>query len=81
MLVAQIYQYCIEPRARLSLPDAHFAYQFIKKMHVINTPGFYTLMMFDKILTSAVGPLLFACSENEARNFGELGSLPATSSC
>lgn len=53
LLVDQIYQHCIEPRARLSLPDAVYSYAFIKKMHQLNAPGFITVVMFDKVSSGA----------------------------
>lgn len=46
-LVEQIVQYCIIPRAKLSLADAAYAHQFVKKMHAMNTPGFHTLVFYD----------------------------------
>jgi THO complex subunit 2 len=71
-LVQDILQYCVEPRARLSLPDAVFAYQMIKRLHSMNTAGFHTIVFFDQLLTSQVSPTLFSCTENEARNYGKL---------
>ena len=68
-LVQQILQHCVQPRARVSLPDAAFAYQFVKRMHAINTPGFHTLVFYDQLLNSQVAPILYSCSENEARNY------------
>ncbi|GAA5837682.1 hypothetical protein JCM3766R1_000555 [Sporobolomyces carnicolor] len=69
-LVQDILQYCVEPRARLSLPDAVFAYQMIKRLHSMNTDGFHTIVFFDQLLTTQVSPTLFSCTENEARNYG-----------
>ena len=88
-LVLQIIQYCIHPRAKLSLPDAAFSYQFIKRMHTMDTPAFRTAIVFDKvrpglpcswigadelalmqILNEQLGPVLYSCTENEARNYG-----------
>ncbi|GAA5910057.1 uncharacterized protein JCM6883_000540 [Sporobolomyces salmoneus] len=69
-LVQDILQYCIEPRARLSLPDAVFAYQIVRRLHSMNTAGFHTIVFFDQLLTTQVSPTLFSCTENEARNYG-----------
>ncbi|GAA5964710.1 hypothetical protein JCM3765_004364 [Sporobolomyces pararoseus] len=69
-LAQNILQYCVEPRARLSLPDAVFAYQIIKRLHSMNTSGFHTIVFFDQLLTTQVSPTLFSCTENEARNYG-----------
>jgi THO complex subunit 2 len=48
-LVQDILQYCVEPRARLSLPDAVFAYQMVKRLHSMNTAGFHTIVFFDQV--------------------------------
>ncbi|GAA5874250.1 hypothetical protein JCM16303_005789 [Sporobolomyces ruberrimus] len=69
-LVENILQYCVEPRARLSLPDAVFSYQMVKRLHSMNTAGFHTIVFFDQLLTTQVSPTLFSCTENEARNYG-----------
>ncbi|GAA5893597.1 hypothetical protein JCM8208_000838 [Rhodotorula glutinis] len=69
-LADDILQYCVQPRARLSLPDAVFAHQLVKKLHSIDTPGFHTVVFYDRLLTSQVSPILFSCTENEARNYG-----------
>ncbi|GAA5887200.1 hypothetical protein JCM5296_004560 [Sporobolomyces johnsonii] len=69
-LVEDILQYCIQPRARLSLPDAVYAYQMIKRLHSMNTPAFHTIVFLDHLLTSQISPVLYSCTENEARNYG-----------
>ncbi|GAA5926046.1 Tho2p [Sporobolomyces koalae] len=69
-LVGDVLQYCVEPRARLSLPDAVYSYQMVKRLHSMNTDGFHTIVFFDQLLTSQVSPTLFSCTENEARNYG-----------
>ena len=51
-LVENILQYCVEPRARLSLPDAVFAYQMVKRLHSMNTAGFHTIVFFDQVRLS-----------------------------
>ncbi|GAA6028291.1 hypothetical protein JCM8097_006959 [Rhodosporidiobolus ruineniae] len=68
-LADDILQYCLLPRARLSLPDAVFAHQMIRKLHSLNAPGFHTVVLYDRLLTSQVGPVIFSCTENEARNY------------
>lgn len=42
-------KYCIHPRAKLSLPDAVYAYQFVRRMHSLNAPGFHTVVFYDKV--------------------------------
>ncbi|KAI5476268.1 Tho2 protein [Pseudohyphozyma bogoriensis] len=68
-LITQFIQYCVLPRAKLSLPDAVYTFQMINRIHSIGTPYFHTALLYDKLLTQEVGPFLFSCSENEARNF------------
>lgn len=51
-LVENILQYCVEPRARLSLPDAVFSYQMVKRLHSMNTAGFHTIVFFDQVRLS-----------------------------
>nr|VWP00540.1 Palmitoyltransferase AKR1 (EC (Ankyrin repeat-containing protein AKR1) [Ganoderma boninense] len=69
-LAACIIEYCIQPRCLISPMDADFCAQFIKVMHLQGTPGFPTLMTYDKILGEHVKVVIFSCSEYEARNYG-----------
>ncbi|GJN90767.1 hypothetical protein Rhopal_003781-T1 [Rhodotorula paludigena] len=69
-LADEILQYCVQPRARLSLPDAVYSYQIVKRLHSLNTPSFHTIIFFDRLLTSQISPVLYSCTENEARNYG-----------
>lgn len=48
-LVDYLLQYCIQPRARMSLPDATFAYQMIKRLHSMNTPHFHTIVLYNQV--------------------------------
>lgn len=48
-LVDYLLQYCIQPRARMSLPDATFAYQMIKRLHTMNTPHFHTIVLYNQV--------------------------------
>jgi THO complex subunit 2 len=48
-LVASMIENCIQPRCLLSPMDADFCAQFIKVMHTQGTPGFPTLMAYDKV--------------------------------
>lgn len=68
-LVKQIVQYCVHPRAKLSLPDAVYAAHFVRKMHMLNTDGFHTILFYDQLLSEQIGPILYSCTENEARNY------------
>ncbi|KAM6495643.1 Transcription factor/nuclear export subunit protein 2 domain containing protein [Amanita muscaria] len=70
LLVNSIIEHCIQPRSLLSPMDADFCAQFIKVMHTQGTPGFHTLMCYDKLLGDHVKVVLFSCSEYEARNYG-----------
>ncbi|GAA5863246.1 hypothetical protein JCM3774_000827 [Rhodotorula dairenensis] len=69
-LVDYLLQYCIQPRARMSLPDATFAYQMIKRLHSMNTPHFHTIVLYNRLLSTQISPVLYSCTENEARNYG-----------
>ncbi|PIL37228.1 hypothetical protein GSI_00921 [Ganoderma sinense ZZ0214-1] len=69
-LAACIIEYCIQPRCLISPMDADFCAQFIKVIHLQGTPGFSTLMTYDKILGEHVKVVIFSCSEYEARNYG-----------
>lgn len=57
-LVLQIIQYCVHPRAKLSLADAAFSYEFIKRMHSMNTASFHTVVYYDKVSPSPSSFLL-----------------------
>ncbi|KAF7355034.1 THO complex subunit 2 [Mycena sanguinolenta] len=69
-LVAAIIEHCIQPRCLLSPMDADYCAQIIKVLHTLGTPGFHTLMCYNKILETQVRVILFSCSEYEARNYG-----------
>ncbi|SCV72147.1 BQ2448_4841 [Microbotryum intermedium] len=69
VLIDQIVQYCIHPRVKLSLPDAVFSYQFIKRLHSMNTTGFHSILIYDRVLNRHLVPVIYSCSENEARNY------------
>ncbi|PFH52601.1 hypothetical protein AMATHDRAFT_74079 [Amanita thiersii Skay4041] len=70
LLVNSLIEHCLQPRCLLSPMDADFCAQFIKVMHTQGTPGFHTLMCYDKLLGEHVKVVLFSCSEYEARNYG-----------
>lgn len=48
-LATQIIQYCIHPRSLISPMDADYCVQMIRTLHAIGTPGFSTLMCYDKV--------------------------------
>ena len=96
MLVNSIIEHCIQPRCLLSPMDADFCAQFIKVMHTQGTPGFHTLMCYDKVriysgifrvfipqklLGDHVKVVLFSCSEYEARNYGKISIIVLFSYC
>lgn len=58
-LVSAIVEHCIQPRALLSPMDAEFCAQFIRVLHLQGTPGFYTLMCYDKVRPSLHGLLVY----------------------
>lgn len=52
VLVEALVKHCIQPRCMISPMDADFCAQFIKVMHLQGTPGFHTLMCYDKVIYS-----------------------------
>ncbi|KAL6309570.1 transcription factor/nuclear export subunit protein 2-domain-containing protein [Sparassis latifolia] len=70
VLAASFIEHCLQPRCLLSPMDADFCAQFIKVIHSQGTPGFSTLMCYDKILGDHVKVVIFSCSEYEAKNYG-----------
>lgn len=62
-------EHCVLPRALLSPTDAVFTGRFIRLMHAQGTRNFSSLLAYDRIFTSHVAPIIFACTENEARNY------------
>jgi THO complex subunit 2 len=48
VLASAIIEHCIQPRCLLSPMDSDFCAQFIKVMHTQGTPGFPTLVVYDK---------------------------------
>ncbi|KAJ7667690.1 transcription factor/nuclear export subunit protein 2-domain-containing protein [Mycena polygramma] len=70
VLVGSIIEHCIQPRCLISPMDADYCVQIIKVLHTLGTPGFHTLMCYNKILGEHVRVVLFSCSEYEARNYG-----------
>ncbi|KAG8791241.1 THO complex subunit 2, partial [Serendipita sp. 398] len=65
-----IVQYCIVPRALLSPMDAEFSAQFIRILHGLGTKGFWTLGCYNRLFGESNGTITFACTQNEARNYG-----------
>jgi THO complex subunit 2 len=49
MLASAIIEHCIQPRCLLSPMDADYCAQVIKAIHIMGTPGFSTLMVYDKV--------------------------------
>ena len=48
-LAFAIIEHCIQPRCLLSPMDADYCAQVIKAVHTMGTPGFSTLMIYDKV--------------------------------
>ncbi|TFY81790.1 hypothetical protein EWM64_g2223 [Hericium alpestre] len=70
VLSSAIIEHCIQPRCLLSPMDADYCVQMIKVIHTLGTPGFSTLMVYDKLLGEHAKVIVFSCSEYEARNYG-----------
>ncbi|CAG8537110.1 1543_t:CDS:2 [Racocetra fulgida] len=69
-IITQFWQYCLFPRLITSADNAVFCVKFIEIMHEIGTANFSTLTLYDRIFADQVQPLIFTCSESEARNYG-----------
>lgn len=63
-------EHCLHPRALMSPMDADYCAQMIKVIHLQGTPGFWTLMTYDKVLGDHVKVMIFTCTGYEARNYG-----------
>ena len=48
-LASAIIEHCIQPRCLLSPMDADYCAQVIKAVHIMGTPGFNTLMVYNKV--------------------------------
>lgn len=48
-LASAIIEHCLQPRCLLSPMDADFCSQIIKVIHTQGTPGFPTLLVYDKV--------------------------------
>lgn len=70
VLASAIIEHCIQPRCLLSPMDADYCAQIIKVIHTQGTPGFPTLMVYDRLLGDHVKTVIFSCSEYEAKNYG-----------
>ncbi|THH13890.1 hypothetical protein EW146_g6381 [Bondarzewia mesenterica] len=69
-LSSAIIEHCIQPRCLLSPMDADYCVQMIKVIHTLGTPGFSTLMTYDRLLGDHVKVVVFSSSEYEAKNYG-----------
>ncbi|KAH9077515.1 transcription factor/nuclear export subunit protein 2-domain-containing protein [Lactarius deliciosus] len=69
-LASAIIEHCIQPRCLLSPMDADYCAQVIKAVHIMGTPGFSTLMVYDRLLGDHIKVVVFSCSEYEAKNYG-----------
>ncbi|THH08122.1 hypothetical protein EW145_g2921 [Phellinidium pouzarii] len=68
--IQSLIEHCIQPRCLLSPMDAVYCSRFVRTLHERGTPGFHTLMCYDKLLGDHVKVVIFSCSESEARNYG-----------
>jgi THO complex subunit 2 len=48
-LASAVIEHCIQPRCLLSPMDADYCAQVIKAIHIMGTPGFSTLMIYDRV--------------------------------
>lgn len=52
VLASAVIEHCLQPRCLLSPMDADFCAQFIKVLHNLGTPGWSTLMVYDRVRVS-----------------------------
>lgn len=57
VLASAIIEHCIQPRCLLSPMDADYCAQIIKVIHTQGTPGFPTLMCYDKVIVIVKFPI------------------------
>ncbi|PWN30709.1 hypothetical protein BDZ90DRAFT_229713 [Jaminaea rosea] len=69
LLVQQLIQHCLIPRALLSPTDAMFAAKFIRLMHLHGTRNFPTVTLYDRLFIEHVAPIIFSSTENEANSY------------
>jgi THO complex subunit 2 len=55
-LASAVIEHCIQPRCLLSPMDADYCAQVIKAVHIMGTPGFSTLMTYDKVNQKLMAP-------------------------
>lgn len=69
VLVHQMLQQCILPRALLSPTDAMFAGKFIRLVHLQGARNFASITLYDRIFIEHIAPVIFSCTENEANSY------------
>jgi THO complex subunit 2 len=57
-LASAIIEHCIQPRCLLSPMDADYCAQVIKAIHIMGTPGFSTLMVYDRASRTSLVTLM-----------------------
>jgi THO complex subunit 2 len=60
---------CVYPRILLSPEDAMYCSRFIMLLHIMDTPGFFTLKFLDVMISAVVGAL-YSITEDEAGCLG-----------
>jgi len=76
MLTQAITVYCILPRALLSPMDADYSAQMIKSLHLLGTPRFHTLRMYDAVRSTVVimGVPILTSDLADSEYWGGLGA-------
>lgn len=73
-LASAIIEHCIQPRCLLSPMDADFCAQVIKAIHTMGTPGFSTLMVYDRVSRSLVRLFYFQTTKKTLTSFSGITS-------
>lgn len=70
-LMNEIVQHCFLPRVLMSPVDAEYCATLIRVLHKNATPGFSTLVCYDRLIGDQLATTIASCSDREIVNFSE----------
>lgn len=70
-LMNEIVQHCFLPRVLMSPVDAEYCAALIRVLHKNATPGFSTLVCYDRLIGDQLATTIASCSDREIVNFSE----------
>ncbi|KAG8955564.1 THO complex subunit 2 [Tulasnella sp. 424] len=68
-LMNEIVQHCFLPRVLMSPVDAEYCATLIRVLHKNATPGFSTLVCYDRLIGDQLATTIASCSDREIVNF------------